>query len=97
MFGLNNNSGIERRLKTLENAMLEFSEDLGALKASIMRINAKVAVEAREDKKKKGDFFEDISPQELLKAIIKGEQITKIELDKDGVPVTDSSDKNNIP
>jgi len=80
MWWNNNTSAIEKRLKTLEDTMIELSLDIGTLKASIMRLNAKTAVEARIEKKSKEDTWEEISPAELLKAIIKQEPITNIDL-----------------
>lgn len=61
---------IEKRFKSVENTMLECSEEITFLKSKLASIDNKYAVSVREKKKEKGFSAEDI-----LKDLLGGEVV----------------------
>lgn len=72
MFGIGEESPQEKRFKEIENALMALGGDIGACKAQIARINAKLAVEARIEHQRTDlpeNVYKDIAKTLLRKKV----------------------------
>lgn len=58
---------VYRRIRYIEGSLLALGDDISSLKAIVARLNAKLAVESREENKKKGIKIEDVIEDMILK------------------------------